>query len=137
MARPKKQYSPTMTILVLEDERALQAAIKSKLESEGFSVVTTKTVNQALDYLKEGVKIDAVWLDHYLFDKESGLDFVTEIKESKQWEKIPLFVVSNTVSQEKLELYRNLGVQKFYAKVDYRLDTIVADIKKYLGARKA
>lgn len=118
-------------ILVLEDEKPLLEVIKDKLETEGFGVVTARASDQALEYLKEGVKIDAVWLDHYLFGKEDGLEFVTRLKKGLN-KNLPVFVVSNTVSPDKVQEYVKLGVQKCYTKVDYRLDQIVADIKKLL-----
>lgn len=126
-----------MTVLVLEDEKPLIEVIKDKFETEGFSVVTARAAKQALDYLKEGVKVDAVWLDHYLFGKEDGLDFVKALKNDDSWKKMPVFVISNTVSPDKVSEYLKLGVQKCYTKVDYRLDQIVADIKKFLESSKA
>jgi CheY-like chemotaxis protein len=125
-----------LTILVLEDEQSLRAAIKSKLDTEGFNVATAKTVKQALDYLKEGIKIDGVWLDHYLFGRETGLDFVATLKANRLWKNLPVFVVSNTASSAKVQSYRKLGVQQCYTKVDHRLDTIIADIKKFLEGHK-
>ena len=68
------------TILIVEDERPLYRIIKSKFEAEGFSALTAKSVSQALNHLKNGIKIDAVWLDHYLLGKRNGLDFVAKIK---------------------------------------------------------
>lgn len=125
------------TILVLEDEKPLIKVIKDKLETEGFSVVTARAADQALDYLKEGVKIDAVWLDHYLFGKGDGLDFVKALNKNNSWKKVPVFVVSNTVSPDKVSEYLKLGVKRCYTKVDYRLDKIIADIKKFIGATQA
>ncbi len=125
-----------MTILVLEDERSLRAAIKFKLESAGFAVITARTVNQALDYLKECVKVDGIWLDHYLYGKENGLDFVVKLKKNPAWKDLPIFAVSNTVSQDKFEIYQKLGVQKRYVKVDNRLDDITADIKEFLQSKR-
>jgi CheY-like chemotaxis protein len=75
-------------------------------------------------------KIDIIWLDHYLIGREDGLDFVAEVKNDKKWRKIPIFVVSNTASQEKLGAYMSLGVKKYYIKANYRLDDIIKDIKK-------
>ncbi len=120
------------TILVLEDEHSLMEVIKAKLELEGFSVVTTRSVGQTLDYLKEGVEVDAIWLDHYLFGKEDGLDFVAELKKDRFWKDIPVFVVANTVSPEKIRLYLELGVQGCYTKVDHRLDKIISDLREFL-----
>jgi DNA-binding NtrC family response regulator len=122
----------TKTILVVEDERALNNAIRHKLESDGFKVVTARAASEALGYLQEGAKIDAVWLDHYLFGVQSGLDLVMNMNKIKAWEKLPVFVVSNTVSPEKVKTYLRLGAYKYYAKVDNRLETIVGDIKTLL-----
>ena len=121
------------TILVLEDERPLLEAIKIKLETLGFTVVTARAVKQAFDYLQNNVKVDAVWLDHYLLGDESGLDFVARLKaDGSTWKQIPVFVVSNTASPDKVKTYLALGVNKYYTKVDYRLDQIIADIKEFL-----
>ncbi len=124
------------TILILEDEKPLYEVIKSKLEIEGFVVVTARSVSQAFEYLENEVKIDLVWLDHYLLGKEDGLDFVTKIKQKgSAWKSLPVFVISNTVSPDKIQLYLKLGVVKCYTKVDFRLDQIIADIKEFLGTK--
>ena len=120
-------------ILVMEDEIPLQKAIKIKFEKSGFQVVTARKVTQALGLLKDLEKIDAIWLDHYLLGKEDGLDFVTKIKTSKKWKNIPVFVVSNTASPDKIKSYIKLGVEKYYTKSNYRLDQIIIDIKKNLN----
>jgi len=121
------------TILVVEDEQPLVDAIKIKSEKSGFKVVTARTVEQALGYLKEEIKIDVIWLDHYLLGKENGLDLVAQIKdENSKWKNIPIFVVSNTASPEKVKAYVTLGVSKYYTKADFRLEDILNDIKKHL-----
>jgi len=120
-------------ILVVEDEKPLLEAIKQKLEMNNFSVVTARSVEQAINYLKDIKKIDVIWLDHYLLGKENGLDFVVRIKEeNSKWKNIPVIVVSNTVSPEKITTYLRLGINKYYTKADYRLDQIIEDINKFL-----
>jgi len=116
------------TILLIEDEMPLQDAAKAKLESSGFQVVTARTAEQALGYLTDLKKVDAIWLDHYLLGKETGLDFVAKVKNDKVKKKIPIFVVSNTASPDKVKSYLAFGVNKYYAKIDYRLEQIIKDI---------
>ncbi len=67
-------------ILVVEDERPLLEAIKIKLEKSGFEVVSARTIDQAKQWSIEVKQIDAIWLDHYLFGKENGLDFIAWCK---------------------------------------------------------
>jgi CheY-like chemotaxis protein len=123
-------------ILVIEDEAPLLEAIKRKLELGGSSVLAADTTEQALSYLQDGERVDLIWLDHYLFGKEPGFLFVAELKNSPKWKSIPIFVVSNASGAEKKQAYLSLGVDKYYAKVDYRLDQLVKDIQGFLAETK-
>ncbi len=121
------------TILIIEDERPLVRVIEAKLLHAGFDVVTARTVDQGLDYMENIGTIDAVWLDHYLFGEKTGLNFVAKLKspESK-WRTVPIFVVSNTASNDNLQSYIRLGVNKYCVKADHRLDEMTSDIKTFL-----
>jgi DNA-binding NtrC family response regulator len=122
------------TILVIEDERPLQNAIKIKLEKSGFEVVAARAVDQAKGYITDVENISAIWLDHYLLGKEDGLDFVAWCKEGdNKCRKIPIFVVSNTASAEKVKSYMQLGVAQYNVKSERRLDEIIDDIREYLN----
>ena len=117
-------------ILIIEDEKPLLEAVKMKLEKGGFSVVTARTIKQALSNMEEIPHIDAIWLDHYLLGNETGLDFVAKIKNNEKWKKIPVLVVSNTASPDKIQSYLQLGITKYFTKSDYRLEQIIEELKK-------
>lgn len=142
------------TILVLEDEPSLLEAIKAKLEKNGFSVISARSVGQAFNeklqeknsgiitvrsimkallYLEALEDIDAIWLDHHLIGEEDGLDFVKKFKANGgKWNKIPVFVVSNAASPITVKTYLDSGVSKYYIKSDHRLDEIIQDIESFL-----
>lgn len=120
------------SILVVEDERPLLEAIKSKLEKNDLQVLTARSVEQALTYINDSVEVDAIWLDHYLLGKETGLDLVAKIKEDNRYKQAPIFVVSNTATPDKEKAYKQLGVNKYFIKADNRIETIVQEIKEYL-----
>ena len=144
------------TVLVIEDERPLLAVIEMKLEKEGLRVITSRSVERAfsteleenatggitmssvemaLKHLEDLETVDAVWLDHNLLGSDDGLDFVTKFKANGgKWSKIPIFVVSNTSSPELVKTYEKLGVNHYYVKAEYTLESIVADIKTVIGA---
>ncbi|MFZ4631705.1 MAG: response regulator [Patescibacteria group bacterium] len=125
-----------VNILVVEDEKPLLEAIKIKLEKGGFSVVTARTVEQAVGLLEDLETIKVIWLDHYLLGKENGLDLVVKIKNDERFKNIPIFVVSNTASDDKVKSYLALGVNNYYTKSNYRLDQIINDIHASLGSEK-
>lgn len=121
-------------VLVVEDEKPLQAAVSSKLETEGFDSITVDSVEGALDALRAEPAIQAIWLDHYLLGEKDGLDLVEQIKQSdSEWKSIPVFLVSNTASPDKVKRYLHLGVNEYYVKSSNKLLDIITDIKETLG----
>jgi DNA-binding response OmpR family regulator len=121
------------TILVLEDELPLLRAIQTKLELGGFQVLTARSVAQALNHINDVDDISAIWLDHYLLGKEDGLDFVRECKAvGHKCSRIPMFVVSNTASDDKVKTYLKLGVSDYFVKAEKSLDVIITEIKNSL-----
>lgn len=126
---------PTILALVVEDEEVLSALIKKKFERENIEVICTRTADDGLKILKEKGKVDFIWLDHYLLGDKDGIDFVKEVKNNKDWQDIPIFVVSNTAGPEKKKLYCELGITKYYVKADYQLDEIIEEIRKILDQK--
>ena len=109
-------------------------AIRAKLTKSGFEVVTARSVEQAKNHTQDIEGIDVIWLDHYLLGKENGLDFIAWCKtDGHNCQNIPIFVVSNTASPDKVQSYLRLGVQKYYVKAEKRLDAIIEDINTYLA----
>ncbi len=118
-------------ILVIEDEKPLLEAIDIKLKKSGFDVVTARTVEQGKNYIADLNQIDVIWLDHYLMGKEDGLDFVAWCKEEgNKCREVPIFVVSNTASPDKVASYMSLGINDYYVKANYRLDQIIENISQ-------
>ena len=140
-------------ILVIEDDIPLLEAVTMKLEKNGLKVISARSVESsfgkdidndgkvtidsienALQYLKELEQIDAVWLDHNLIGKESGLDFIIKFRANGgKWSKIPIFVVSNTSSMDLRKTYDQLGIEKYYVKAEHRLEDIISEIKSTIN----
>lgn len=123
-------------VLVVEDERALLEVIKAKLEKLGFDTLTARSVSQALNYLEDVEQIDAVWLDHYLLGGEDGLDFIAKVKaEGSKWREVPVFLVSNTASADKVQAYMRLGAEKYFVKAQHPLNEIIEEIRTAIRGR--
>ena len=65
-------------VLVVEDEKPLQRAIEKQLTTSGFDVALAVSVKEAIKQLEKG-RVDCIWLDHYLYGDEDGLDFLEKI----------------------------------------------------------
>jgi CheY-like chemotaxis protein len=120
-------------ILLVEDEESLQNIIKHKLETEKYEVLSTNNAEEALNILHLNTDIKFIWLDHYLLGKDTGLDLISKIKADSSLKKIPVFLVSNTASPEKIKNYMHLGIDKFYIKSDISLKEIINDINVFVN----
>jgi len=121
-------------ILVLEDEKPLLEAIRINLEKSNFKVIKARTVEKAKECINELDQLDLIWLDHYLLGKENGLDFIAWCKEGEnaKCNNVPIFVVSNTISDEKFSTYMSLGAKKYFIKSNFKLEEIIKEINEAL-----
>lgn len=120
------------TIMVVEDEVLLLQAITKKLKLSNMDVLSCSSGQQAIDYLGSIDELpDAIWLDYYLKDM-NGLAFMQEIKNNPKWTNIPVLVVSNSASPEKVHNMLGLGAKKYILKAEYRLDEIIAMIRDFI-----
>lgn len=118
--------SDTTTIMVVEDETLLLQAITKKLKLSGLDVISCSSGQQAIDYLTSLDELPAgIWLDFYLKDM-NGLAFMQTLKQNPKWQDIPVVVVSNSASPEKVHTMLDLGAKKYILKAEYRLDEIIA-----------
>ena len=54
------------------------------------------------------------------------------LKKNPQFANIPVFVISNSASPEKVHHMLALGIQKYMLKAEYRLDKIINTIKSFI-----
>ena len=120
------------TIMVVEDETLLLQAVSKKLKLSGLGVISCASGQQAIDYLQNLDRLpDAVWLDYYLKDM-NGLAFMQQLKQNPKWSEIPVMVVSNSASPDKVHNMLGLGARKYILKAEYRLDEIVELILNFV-----
>ena len=122
----------TTTVMVVEDEELLLKAATKKLELAGITVLACPTGEAALEFVKKlDSAPDAIWLDYYLKDM-NGLAFMQAIKANPKWAEIPVIVVSNSASPDKVHNMLALGVHKYILKAQYRLDEIIAILREII-----
>lgn len=122
---------PPYTVLVVEDVPGLVRAITAHLTKIGCTVRSASTVDDAIQILESNdPPIDFVWLDHYLPEK-NGIELLHYLKDNKEhpeFASIPVFLVSNTVTEEKTRAYLSLGADGYYLKAKKSLEEISKDL---------
>jgi len=123
-------------IMVVEDEPLLLQAITKKLQLNKIQTVSCSDGQQALDYLNDLPKLpDAIWLDYHLNGMD-GLMFLKLLKKNPQWTAIPVFVVSNSASPDKVANMLALGAKKYLLKAEHRLDEIIKILINFITINK-
>lgn len=119
------------TIMVVEDEHMLLQAVAEKMKMEGIEVISCTSAEQAIDYLDNFEEApDAIWLDYYLQGGGmNGLELLEKFKQNEKWSKIPILVVSNTASDEKVTKMTALGIEKYFVKAEYDIQDLVQHAK--------
>lgn len=113
-------------ILVIEDEEALQDAIKLKMKVTGYTIVSAMTAESGLKVL-EDLTPDLIWLD-LLLPGMGGFQFLQRIRAEERWKKLPVIVCSVSASPEKIQQAFQLNVVDYIVKSQYRLEDIVKKV---------
>lgn len=118
-------------ILLVEDDTALAAVYKSRLELEGFD---TREVNNgeealsaALDYRPDLILLDAMMPKISGFDV---LDILRNTPDTTNIRVIMLTALSQTKDKERAEA---LGVDDYLVKSQVVIGDVVARVKHHLG----
>lgn len=117
-------------ILVVEDEQALQEALKLKLEKEGIGVLTASTGEEALEILKTH-RPTLVSLD-ILLPRMNGLEVLRNIRENPSLYDLPVVVVSVSGGPEKIKQAFSMNVVDYLIKSEYKIEDIVNKLKEML-----
>ena len=94
-ARSRRQGQPAVTaasILVVEDEFAIQELIAVNLEHAGYSVLRAATAAQALEIIRDSLP-DLVLLDWMLPDRP-GIELARKLRSDRRTRDIPIIMVT-------------------------------------------
>ena len=122
------------TVLVVEDELALQEAMQLKLEQAGITVRTASTGEEALKIL-ESYRPDLMMLDIVLPGID-GLEVLRTIRNNPLLYNLPVAIISVSGGSEKIKEAFSLNVVDYFIKSEYKIEEIVAKVKEYLKSSK-
>ena len=114
------------SILVVDDELDVREFLSDLLVDQGYSVRQAVDGDQAMEMVKQD-KPDLILLD-LLMPKETGTDFYRRIHKKKEFEAIPVIVISGLPG-------RHLAVGKSVPVFDKPIDEkrLLEEIKKAVG----
>jgi len=119
------------TILIIEDESALQKTLGETLSQEGYEVLSALNGQDGLQ-LAQSKKPDLVLLD-LILPKLHGFDVLKRMKGDPKTKAIPVIVLTNLEGIEDIEKALELGATTYLVKANYSLNELTTKIKQVLG----
>lgn len=118
-------------ILLVEDDVALSAVYKSRLDIEGFE---TKEVNNGEDALSaaQSFKPDLILLDA-MMPKISGFDVLDILRNTPETRDIRIIMLTALSQPKDKERAETLGVNDYLVKSQVVIGDVIERVKYHLG----
>ena len=118
-------------ILLVEDDTALLAVYRSRLELEGFTVSEVHNGEDALSAVVD-VRPDLILLD-VMIPKISGFDVLDILRNTPDTTNVRVIMLTALSQPKDKERAKQLGVDDYLVKSQVMIGDVVARIKYHLG----
>lgn len=119
------------TILLIEDEAALQKTMGDVLSQEGYKILSALDGEVGVRMAKEKIP-DLILLDLVL-PKMMGFEVLQRLRKDEATKDIPVIVLTNLENLENVQQATNLGATTYLIKANYELQEVVLKVKTALG----
>jgi DNA-binding response OmpR family regulator len=120
------------TLLVIEDDTKSQKVYIDKFTEEGFEVGVSNTGSGGLTLVKK-INPDVILLDVMLAGKTNGFDVLESLKNNPLTKNIPVMVLTNLDSEEKVA--KEIGAAEYLIKANTSIEEIVEKTKKLIEGK--
>ena len=120
-------------ILLVEDDIALSAVYRSRLEIEGFDVREANNGEDALSATVE-YRPDLILLD-VMMPKISGFDVLDILRNSPETANVRIIMLTALSQPKDKERAESLGVDDYLVKSQVVIGDVVARVKHHLGVK--
>ena len=120
-------------ILLVEDDMALSAVYRSRLEIEGFDVREANNGEDALSATVE-YRPDLILLD-VMMPKISGFDVLDMLRNTPETANVRIIMLTALSQPKDKERAESLGVDDYLVKSQVVIGDVVARVKHHLGVQ--
>lgn len=119
-------------ILIIEDDPFLQSMYVTKLEANGYDVVSQEDGSKGFSSVQEESP-DLILLDILLPGKD-GFEILEELKADKSAKEIPVILLTNLGQRKDIERGLELGAVDYLIKAHFTPSEVIAKIEAVLQA---
>ena len=117
-------------ILIIEDDSFLQGLASTKLEKEGFTVISAANSDEALKLATTDAP-DLI-LSDLVMPGTDGFGILKAVRENPATQATPVIVFSNLSEDKDIKRAKELGATDYMVKSNFTLDELADKIKELL-----
>ncbi len=119
-------------IVIVEDDQFLGGLVSGKLSSTGAEITLIEKGEGAVEKITK-VSPDIILLD-LLLPGMSGFEILKALRETSEFKKTPVIVLSNLSEGGDIQAAKDLGVTEFLIKATVNINEIPSHIARALSA---
>ena len=120
-------------ILIVEDDLFLQGLEATKLQKDGYEIMTAVNSDEVFKAIDGPNKPDMILLD-LLLPGVDGFMILEKIRQNKDMLTVPVIVFSNLSEDKDVKRAQKLGISEFMVKSNFTLDELTKKIKDLIGS---
>ena len=123
------------TVLVIDDSPEMHRLYRTVLHGTGHRLVTARSGAEAL--LVMGMHFPELVLLDLAMPEMDGFAFLRVLRQSPEWAKVPVIVITAFGTANDLDATRQLGVAAHFVKADFSVKQLRTRIAECLGPSPA
>lgn len=127
-------FAPLATALVVDDDEDIVYLLRLLLLRDGFLVHTATNGRDAAEFIACSNPTDIVITD-LMLPYVSGFELITQIRENRQWDRVPVIVLSGKVTERDAVRSLEIGANDYVTK-PYNPQELSARIKRHLNLQR-
>jgi len=127
-------FAPLATALVVDDDEDIVYLLRLLLLRDGFLVHTATNGRDAAEFIACSNPTDIVITD-LMLPYVSGFELITQIRENRQWNRVPVIVLSGKVTERDAVRSLEIGANDYVTK-PYNPQELSARIKRHLNLQR-
>tara|TARA_Y100000310_G_C20040745_1_gene516057 strand:+ start:57 stop:434 length:378 start_codon:yes stop_codon:yes gene_type:complete len=119
------------TILLIEDEAALQKTMGDVLLEEGYEILSALDGEAGMRLAQE--KTPNLILLDLILPKMTGFEVLEQLRKDERTKDTPIIVLTNLENLQDIQRATDLGATTYLVKSNYELGEVVKKVKIALG----
>lgn len=120
------------TILVVDDDPALQKLVVSLIHRAGMETVSAVNAHEAAAALKAEQLPDLILLD-LMLPEISGIEFLKQIRGKSEYDGLPVIILSALADPEQIREGLDSGADRYLTK-PYLANNLIKTVREVLAA---